>query len=1017
MKHGNSSPPAASRYVVGFDLGTTNSAVTYVDTVEKPWQIRTFAVTQLIAPGQVEARETLPSFHYQPAPSELAAGALRCPWHKTEPSFAVGFFARDHGAMVPGRLINSAKSWLCHSGVDRTAPLLPWHGAADVERLSPIEVSARYLGHVRDAWNARFHRDPLADQELVLTLPASFDEVGRELTVKAAALARLPRVVLIEEPQAAFYAWIYAHADDWDRRVAPGQKILVCDIGGGTSDFTLIRVRSGQRGKIQFHRVAVGDHLILGGDNLDLALAQYIEQKIGKLEPRQWAVLVRTCRAVKETLLGNNAPERLTVNLPGSGTRLVGGGMHVEVTRDEVCGLLVDGFFPRVALEEKPAGRQSGFREFGLPFAPDAAITRYLAAFLTAHRHVAIDEKEGPSDHDPARPDVVLLNGGVFESPLLRGRLLEVLESWFDHPTACGFADAWRPIILDNDRLDLAVARGAAYYGMVRRGQGVRIAAGLARTYYIGVESTAEVLSVPPSPPEPQFGGVLPSTSLSPLSSPLSPLPSPLAVCLLPAGIEPGHDIALTQQRFNLLVSEPVEFPLFVSSTRLTDKPGELVPVDRERMTPLPPMRTVLRTRKAEKGTGPICRNGPEGASHKLDLSPFPPAQTVSVNLHARLTEIGTLDLWCSEIGGRRSWRLQFDVRCCTQTDIAAHQSQAEGEGVVDEALWRACQTLIENTFCGTAAPGCESRSAQPGAAVPHADKPEGLVKRLAAATGASRNLWPTSLCRRIWEALMEVEPGRRRSAVHETRWLNLLGFALRPGYGLAVDDWRVAQTWTTLQGKFAHGSAGVRVEGWILWRRIGGGLAAGQQQALADPLLGPVRSLHHQWTTGRGRSDFAFAIPETAEMWRLLGSLELLSPTTKTELGAILLDLCPKRKMEPVRPAIVWAIGRLGARVPLYGPLNTVVPAEAAADWLVKLMPMRIENAECQLAVMQLARRTDDRYRDLPEKLRREAVDWLTVLDAPRHFVELVRDGGTLDSDEQGLVFGESLPKGLRVL
>ena len=993
--------------MVGLDLGTTNSAATYVDTTEDPWQIKTFAIPQVVAPGQVEARETLPSFHYQAAASELAPGSLKCPWQKDDPAHAVGFFARDQGALAPGRLINSAKSWLCHTGVDRTAPLLPWQGAADVDRLSPVEVSSRYLAHVRDAWNARFPRHPLPEQDFVLTLPASFDEVARELTIKAASLAGLSRVVLIEEPQAAFYAWIYAHSDDWDRLVEPGQKILVCDIGGGTSDFTLIRVRRGEAGKVQFHRVAVGDHLILGGDNFDLAMARHIEQKIGKLEPRQWATLVRTCRAVKETLLGPDAPERLTLTLPASGSKLLGAGIQVELSGDEVRNLLVEGFFPRVALDDKPSNRRSGFQEFGLPFAPDPAITRYLAAFLSAHRHVAMDENEPAPDHDPARPDIVLFNGGVFESPQLRSRLLEVLQSWFDGsqessdnskqnsrgPSARGAVPtepqtAWHPIVLDNDRLDLAVARGAAYYGMVRRGCGVRIAAGLARTYYIGVESTSSAAE--PAPPGPQSGGVAELSSLSP------PLPS--AICLLPAGIEPGHDMELAGRRFDLLVSEPAEFPLFVSSTRLTDKPGELVPIDRERMTPLPPMRTVLRTSK--KGS----------------------SETVSVALHARLTEIGTLDLWCSEIGGRRSWRLQFDVRSTTQTDIAAHQSQAEGEGMIDEAIWRDCQALIESTFGPADASGT-------------AGKPEGLVKRLAAATGMSRNQWPTSLCRRMWEALMDFEPGRRRSAVHETRWLNLLGFALRPGYGLAVDDWRVAQTWTTLQGKFAHAAANVRVEGWILWRRIAGGLAAGQQQALAEPLLGMVRGLHRQLTTGRGRGEFSFATHETAEMWRLLGSLELLSSPTKTELGTMLLDILPKRKMEPVRPAMIWALGRLGARTPMYGPLNTVVPADAAADWLVKLIggkgvrpllceapggPFRQMGSDpfsAHLAVMQLARRTDDRYRDLPEKLRREAADWLTLENAPPHFIELVRTGGTLDNDEQGLIFGESLPKGLRVV
>ncbi|MGO9114976.1 MAG: Hsp70 family protein [Thermoguttaceae bacterium] len=999
MADSPSTENAPSRYIVGFDLGTTNSAVTYVDTTEEPWQVRVFAVPQLVAAAQVEARETLPSFHYQPGPGELPPAALRLPWaaaKSAEPPSVVGFFARDHGAVVPGRLISSAKSWLCHSGVDRTAELLPWHGATDVQRLSPVEVSSRYLAHTRAAWDARFPQYPLAQQDFVLTLPASFDEVARELTIKAAALAGLPRVVLIEEPQAAFYAWIDAHRDHWDQLVQPGQKILVCDIGGGTSDFTLIRVRRGEGGKVQFHRVAVGDHLILGGDNLDLALAHYLEQRLtngdaakpqavgqGKrgLEPRQWAMLVQRSRQLKETLLGPSAPERLTLSLPWSGSRLIGGARQVEVQRSEVYNLLVEGFFPRVSLEDRPSRRSSGFQEFGLPFAPDPAVTRYLAAFLTAHRHVAMEDVDLPAGQDPARPDVVLFNGGLFESPVLRQRMIDALQHMF--------GDDWEPMVLDNDRLDLAVARGAAYYGMVRRGRGVRIAAGLARTYYMGVDSCQLSVASRGHGPLPAASPESPDASPPTVHCPLA-----TALCLVPAGVEPGHDVNLSERRFDLLVSEPVEFPLYVSSTRLTDRPGELVAFDREQMTPLPPIRTVLRTRK--KGE----------------------TETVAVNLHARLTEIGTLDLWCSEVAGKRSWRLQFDVRSATQTDVAAHESAAEGEGFVDEATWQECLAAIQQVF-GPGGPINLDGPIKPDGILKSdsTEKPEGLVKRLSAVTGMNRNGWPTSLCRRLWEALIDSESGRRKSPVHEARWLNLLGFSLRPGYGLAVDDWRVAETWRLVQGKLVHPSVASRLEGWILWRRIGGGLLAGQQQALAEPLLGPIRGLHRLVVGGKGRGgDFGFQPNETAEIWRLLGSLELLPVSLKIELGEILLDLLPKRKMETARPAIVWAVGRLGARTPLYGPLNTVVPAETAGHWLKRLIDSFGGDPVGGLAVMQIARRTDDRYRDLSQKHRDAAAAYLTKESAPSHFVTLVQSGGSLDREEQGLVFGEALPKGLRL-
>ncbi len=853
--------------------------------------------------------------------------------------------ARDEGMLAPGRMIASAKSWLCHAGVDRTAELLPWHGADDVERLSPIVVSGRYLRHIRDAWNHQFPNAPLAEQEIVLTLPASFDEVARELTVQAAAEAELPRVVLIEEPQAAFYAWVYAHRDNWETLVEPGQKILVCDIGGGTSDFTLIRVRAVEdletSATVQFHRIAVGDHLILGGDNLDLALAHQLEQRLDqqKLSARQWDVLVRSCRQAKETLLGNDAPETMSINLPGSGSKLIGGSLRVEVNRDEAEGILVDGFFPQVDLSERPQRHRSGFQEFGLPYAPDSAITRYLASFLTAHRQA--DGETSDTGHDPARPDLILLNGGLFASPLIQSRLLEVVTSWFQSKED----PKWQPTLLSNERLDLAVARGAAYYGMVRRGEGVRIAAGLARSYYIEVADQ-------------QTGA-----------------DQPTAVCVVPGSAQPGDSIELSDVKFDLRISEPVEFPLHVSSTRLTDQPGDLIQIDAEQIRPLPPLRTALRTkRRSERGAVPV-------------------------ELHARLSEIGTIEIWLKQIDKDRSWRLQFDVRSATETDRIATESTGEYQGVWDESLWTECHELIEKTFA-------DQGQLDPGS----------LAKQLAAVSQMDRSQWPMTFLRRIWESLIDFEQGRRQSQQHEARWLNLLGYALRPGYGMAVDDWRVTETWRLVQGKLAHKSPICRSESWVLWRRISGGLPAGQQRALADPLLASVKALHRR-TTGAGvRGEVHFTIPEFAELWRLLGSLEYLTLRTKTQLGDMLVDLIGKRKLESVRPAIAWALGRLGSRVPVYGPLNTVVGAGLVAPWLQRLMEIQMDDRSLAFAVMQMARRTQDRHRDIEAKMREDVMAWLQDHSASEHLIRLVAEGGQLDEEEQQQAFGEALPKGLQI-
>lgn len=946
----SASTPPASRYVVGIDLGTTNCAVAYVDTqraAEGRWQVETFLIPQWVDWGQIERRSSLPSFHYE-VPADLA-DSLRggLPWEadaeqSPSPSYAVGVLARDAGMLAPGRRIASAKSWLSHDGVDRSAALLPWHGERDVSRHSPVEISARYLLHLRRAWNAAHPDEPLEAQDVVITLPASFDEVARELTVAAARQAGLPRVDLIEEPQAAFYAWINRHRDDWATRVGPGQMILVCDIGGGTSDFTLIRVRAaGKTGQqVQFHRVAVGKHLILGGDNLDLSLARFAESKLlaqqhadrgadaasgdPQLPPRDWDRLIQACRAAKETMLAEDRPESLTITLPADGRRLVGGARSVVITAEEVDQVLVDGFFPCVQRDAVPATGHSGFRELGLPYAEDAAITRHLAAFLATHARSGLDEDDATS---ATRPELVLFNGGVMSAARLRQRLVESVANWF------GGGDGWEPEQLDTSQLDLAVAHGAAYFGMVRRGLGVRIAANLGRSYFIQVAQ---------EPPE--------------------------TMCLVPGSAEPGQRFA-PQPVLRLHLGEPVQFPLWVSSTRLADAPGDLVAIDRGELSPLPPIRTVLVRGRQRT------------------------AQTIEVRMEAELSEIGTLGLFCADAAGGKRWRLEFDIRSTLQTDREAHSGAGETLGIVDEETLAACDAVIHAAFDRSA-----GAAASPG--------PGAVMKKLRAAVGQDRSQWPPSLLRGMWQTLMHCREGRRLSPAHEIRWLNLVGYCLRPGYGMAVDDWRVSEVWRQVYGKLAFASPGSRTESLILWRRIAGGMTAGQQEQLMSPLLGTL--------AGKGTK---LEPHEAAELWRLAGSLEWIAAATKETLAAAAIAAAARKRSQPYRAALLWAIGRLCSRQPVYGPLNTVVPPDRVQAALTALTAEESDLPVRQLAVTQIAQRTGDRYRDLDEASRQRAAAWLQQTAAAERYIQQVRHGGSRTAEDESAIFGESLPLGIRLI
>ena len=601
-----------ARYIVGIDLGTTHTVVAYgpSDGSSPP---RIFEIDQLVAPGEVEARPLLHSLRYHPSADELPESARALPWGETPPfpgsegAYVVGELARTLGAKVPGRLVTSAKSWLSHPSVDRTAAILPWGAPDDVPKVSAVVASASFLAHVRAAWDHHHPEAPLDAQDVVLTIPASFDEGARALTLEAARLAGLGKLRLVEEPQAAFYDWLTresAATVDAAGAVGDTRLALVVDVGGGTTDLTLIRCERREEGP-RLTRVAVGDHLMLGGDNMDLALAHAAEERMGvagKLGAGRFTQLLVQCRHAKESLLGDPAPEQTTVTVLGSGSKLVGGALAATLARSDVEARILDGFLPVVDVDASPAKRAGAIVEFGLPYVSDAAVTRHVAAFLTRHQDLA---REALGDRGSAAgvaiPDAVLLNGGVFRGAKLAARMVSQLEAWRGGPLR----------VLDNAEPELAVARGAVAFGLARRGLGARIGGGSARSYFLLLPGASE-------------------------DAPRR------CVCVLPRGAEEGEEVALAGRSFSLRLGAPVRFQLASSTGEAAYvRPGDLVEVDEELFRDLPPLAAVLE------------REGGEGTSNE-----------VKVTLASSLTEIGTLELAClAEDPPARRWKLELMLR------------------------------------------------------------------------------------------------------------------------------------------------------------------------------------------------------------------------------------------------------------------------------------------------------------------------------------------------------------------
>jgi hypothetical protein len=993
----------SSRYLVGIDLGTTNCVLAYADTEEGPeGAIRVFPVPQLVAPGEVQALPELPSFLYFPTEDERLAGTLSLPWDE-HAQCVVGVWAREQGALLPARQVASAKSWLSHGGVNRRSPILPRQAEPPEPMVSPVEASARYLRHLCHAWNHTLAGGAagslLENQEVVLTVPASFDEEARELTVEAASAAGLSNFILLEEPLAAFYAWIADHRQELQAQLRDGDLVLICDIGGGTTDFSLVRARAAGEG-FQFERTAIGEHLLLGGDNLDLALAYRLAERLPGGQPglRQRLVLKRLCCHAKERLLSGEELESLPITVMGAGSGVVGQAMRAVLTRAEVAEILTSGFLPLTAADERPSpgtpqSRTAGLRELELPYAGDPAITKHLAAFLAqaaqsmkaakdpsaiAPRESTIGGGFALDSLDLARPDAILFNGGFCTPAIARERVAEAVAGWFSpesrdstpSQSRASSGPRWRPKVLPTTAMENAVAKGAAYYGSVRRSAGIRIRAGSARTYYAGLRS------------EQRLHGV----------------------CVLPAGVEEGTTLPLSNREFAVLANRPVSFTLYSSRLR-HDAHGQVTLLEGEDVHRHAPLVTLLRYGKKLR---------------ELELA---------VRLRVDFTAMGTLELWCEAVNSPHRWRLQFELRgdegqllqsertAGTLQSPAAQRQDGSEEDSAGQAMAAtptpSMNLVLESTESAVAllrTVFSETPETHPEKNEAEAMSPETLIARLESGLGAKRERWPPISIRKFADVLLELSAGRKLGPRYEVRWVNLLGLCLRPGFGAPGDETRVRQARQLyLNGPAFPEELQSEAEWLVFWRRVAGGLNASQQQELYRQLAETL-GLDAKGKKKSGRLNRQVE----REGWRLLASLEHLPATRRAYLGT---QVLAKLRKDPADSAWLWPLARLGARVPLYGPLDCVVTPETAAAWLASLLEFTAVTPETAYAISVIGRCTGDAQRDLDAGLRERAIEHLSAAGIGEELMARLRSVIPPEASEGARMFGEPLPPGLNLV
>ena len=967
------------QYVVGIDLGTTHTVVAYAPLTPgadglpaAQAGISLFDIEQLVAPGEVAALALLPSVRYHAAAGELALGALQLPWPADADAgqeamapvapVVLGQWARKLGAQVPGRLVASAKSWLSHAAVDRLAPILPWGAPADVPKVSPVEASASYLRHVRAAWNARFPGQPLEQQELVLTVPASFDEGARALTLSAARQAGLPKVRLLEEPQAVFYDWLLRHRNRLAEELAQTRLVLVCDVGGGTTDLSLIKVELVD-GQPRLTRIGVGNHLMLGGDNMDLALAHQVEARMAatagelpapQLSASRLAQLMDRCRIAKEQLLAADAPENTTLTLLGGGARLIGGSRSVTLAREEVEHLIVDGFFPQVDADAQTLQARSGIVAFGLPYARDPAITRHIADFLR--------------QHGPEMPDALLLNGGVFRADALVRRLAQTLGAWRGAPLR----------LLHNDNPDVAVARGAVAYALAQHGLAPRIGGGSARSYFLRLDDPKDGINA-------------------------------RGICILPRGSEPGQEVLLQDRTFALRLGQPVRFQLFSAvadaAHQAPARPGELVALGDNTFVQLPPIVMVLQ---AAPGSASAMATGQLATSR----------QDIPVQLAAALTEVGTLEMHCVSLPDpSQRWLLAFDLRQhVAGADTTGHYTPEDRRLAVRvaEAIDKTDRIFGTNKQQVNAKDVTQLR----------AQLERLLGDRTMWTTPVLRQLfdalWQRARGRRrsaeherVWLNLVgfSLRPGFGDPL---DAWRAEQLWSLFPLGVQHVNDKQVCAEWWTLWRRVAGGldaSGQLRLLDDFAFNLQINEVNQINGEGLDDSATKPVKGSHGDMLRlGASLERIPAAYKTEIGEW-LLGHLQAAAeaPQPRQRAGQ---DSASDDSLA------LWALGRIGARQPFHGSPHDVVPAETAASWVETLLALDWKRTEAAaFAAVNLARMTDDRARDLPLTLREQIIARLKTVSAPSPWIAMVREKVVLDASTERRMLGESLPPGLKLM